>query len=313
MTRSRIQHPKSTSEFSKIISALKGYEDKSRNIQNIPTSFLREEERLKQDLQSLLDQQKKYRERFDLVVSRDKVAQDEFQRQKSMYMFLGHMQASMETFEKLIDGGELEKEISSLRNEYSGLINVVDPGSLRERIDNAAYIIAGGVLNHLKTLDVEDKYRRVAPRFSIRDLNISVLSNDGFWHFLAEVGSASNWVSFHIALICSLQEYFLDMDESCVPSFAIFDQPSQVYFPNLRRLYQNVTDVELDPRYDDEDVSAVKSIFKTITNSIIGRKGAWQCIILDHADSQIYGDIEGVHEVDEWRNGKKLIPKEWYA
>ncbi|WP_367142734.1 hypothetical protein [Desulfosporosinus sp.] len=35
--------------------------------------------------------------------------------------------------------------------------------------------------------------------------------------------------------------------------------------------------------------------------------------MLDHADSSIYGDIKGVYEVVEWRNGEKLIPMEWYA
>jgi hypothetical protein len=54
-------------------------------------------------------------------------------------------------------------------------------------------------------------------------------------------------------------------------------------------------------------------MFKTIANSVVAKKGAWQCIILDHADSDIYGGIEGIHEVVEWRNGKKLIPEEWYV
>ncbi|WP_290869711.1 hypothetical protein [Aquabacterium sp.] len=38
----------------------------------------------------------------------------------------------------------------------------------------------------------------------------------------------------------------------------------------------------------------------------------WQCIVLDHARDEIYKDIEGVLEVAEWREGKKLIPREWY-
>ena len=45
----------------------------------------------------------------------------------------------------------------------------------------------------------------------------------------------------------------------------------------------------------------------------INKKGTWQSIILDHAGADIYGKIEGVHEVDVWRNGKKLIPEEWYV
>ncbi len=159
-------------------------------------------------------------------------------------------------------------------------------------------------------MDVDDKYRKIAPKFDIKDLNISVLSDDDHWHFLSEVGSASNWVSFHLALMCSLQEYFLEQNTSCVPSFVIFDQPSQVYFPKLKRDSENI---ETDPQYESEDVDAVKCMFKTVANSILNKNGAWQSIILDHAADDIYGEIEGVYEVDVWRKGKKLIPEEWYC
>jgi hypothetical protein len=164
------------------------------------------------------------------------------------------------------------------------------------------------MLKYLKNLDVEIKYREIAPRFSIRDLSVSVQSSDGNWHFLAEVGSASNWVSFHIALMCSLQEYFLRQQHSYVPNFVIFDQPSQVYFPKVRR----DSDSEVRRDYEDEDVGAVRSIFSALSSSVSDSKGKWQVIVLDHADDGIYGEIDGVHEVDNWRGGRKLIPEDWY-
>ena len=304
------EHPQKTNELSKVITAFKKFEEQSRRVVEVPTSFAREEERIKLELQKLLDEKEECQERFDLSMARDEIAQEEFQCKKSMFLFLGHLQASMETFEKLIDGGDLQKEISVLEKEHFDLIKLVDGGTIQRRIDNAVAIISQGILKHLETLDVEDKYRRVAPKFSIKDLNIAVLSNEGHWHFLSEVGSASNWVSFHIALMCSLQEYFLQLDLSCVPNFVIMDQPSQVYFPKLKRSDKNN---EYEPQYENEDINAVKSMFKTIAKSVLAKKGAWQCIILDHADSSIYGDIDGVYEVGEWRNGDKLIPEEWYT
>jgi hypothetical protein len=54
-------------------------------------------------------------------------------------------------------------------------------------------------------------------------------------------------------------------------------------------------------------------MFKTLANSVLVSQGGWQSIILDHADAGIYGDIEGIHEVEEWRDGRKLIPKEWLS
>ncbi len=301
------EHQNSTAELAKISSAFKMYEAESKNVAEIPTSFSREEERITSDLENLFEQKKKYQKRFDLLLSRDKKAQEEFQRRKNMFIFLGHLKASKERFESLVDGGEFQKEIASLEKENSSLIKLVDHKNVQRRVNGATAKISQDILNHLKTLDVESKYRKVAPKFSVKDLNISVLSNDNHWHFLAEVGSASNWVSFHLALMCSLQKYFLEQNTSCVPSFVIFDQPSQVYFPKIKG-----DNVENDPQYEDEDVVAVKSMFKTLAKSVLANEGAWQCIILDHADSSIYGDLEGVHEVAEWRKGEKLIPKEWY-
>lgn len=304
-------HPQANAELLSISSAFKKYENESKSVAEVPTSFAREEERIKLELETLLERLKKNQNRFDLLMTRDKKAQEEFQRRKNMFMFLGHLKASMETFEKLVDGGEFQKELSTLEEERNRLIKLVDPKGVQQRIDNATKRISQGILNHLKSLDVEDKYREIAPMFSVKDLNIAVLSNDGHWHFLAEIGSASNWVSFHLALMCSLQEYFLNQNTSCVPSFVIFDQPSQVYFPQLKRGNKNVVE---DPQYEtSEDVEAVKKMFKTLAKSVLDKKGAWQSIILDHADSSIYEGIEGVHEVEEWREGKKLIPKEWYS
>jgi hypothetical protein len=35
-----------------------------------------------------------------------------------------------------------------------------------------------------------------------------------------------------------------------------------------------------------------------------------QIIVLDYAAESVWGKITGVHEVEDWRNGKKLIPEE---
>lgn len=300
------EHPNSAAELTKISSAFKKYEDESKSIAEVPSSFSREEERINSELEILLEKKENYQKRFDLLMGRDKKAQEEFQRRKNMFIFLGHLKASTEIFESLVDGGELQKEIAILEKEYGQLNELIDRKGVQRRVDAATAKISQGILNHLKTLDVEDKYREIPPKFDIKDLNIYVLSNDGNWHFLAEVGSGSNWVSFHLALMCSLQVYFLEQNTSCVPSFVIFDQPSQVYLPKIR------DDGENDPKYRSEDEKAIKSMFKTLAKSVIDNEGAWQCIILDHADSYYYRDIEGVYEVDEWRNGRKLIPEAWY-
>jgi hypothetical protein len=304
------EHPNSRSELKKISSVFEKYESESKKIEEIPTSILREEDRIKSIIQNLLDQQQDLKKRSDLLLSRDFEAQKEFQRSKNMFLFLGHLKASKDTFERVSEGGELKDKIKRLEREHKRLNKLIDSKRIQELIDVATEKISQRILKHLKNLDVENKYKEFPPEFSTEDLSISVLSNDNDWHFLAEVGSASNWVSFHLALICSLQEYFLEKKISCVPTFAIFDQPSQVYFPKLNINGENVGD--LKDHYTDNDIIAVKKMFETLALSVLENEGNWQCIVLDHANSDIYGGIEGVYEVDEWRNGNKLIPEEWY-
>lgn len=303
-------HPNSKSELLKISTAFQKFENESKSIEEIPTSFSREEERLELELDASIKSLTEHQNRYDILVSQDKKYQEEFQSRKNMFLFLGHLKASLETFESISDGGNFKKEMDLLQEEYNTLLSISDRNGVKQRVKSAELRISSGILDHLKTLDVEEKYRDVAPKFDVEDLNISVLSSDDHWHYLAEVGSASNWVSFHLALFCALQEFFIEQNVSSVPSFVIFDQPSQVYFPRIKKSNNGQ---ELDPKYEDEDdVLAVKQMFKTVANSIAAKNGAWQGIILDHADSDIYGDIDGVYEVEEWRDGNKLIPVEWY-
>jgi len=303
-------HPKKSAEIFKISTAFKALENESKAVAEVPASFSREEEKLKSNLEQLLEEKKQLQNRIDLLAAKDQNVQAEMQKRKNMFMFLGHLQAHLQFFQKLSDGGEFLNEISKLEEELKRLKAIADINGVFQRIKAATTKIATKILAHLRTLDVEAKYKEVAPVFNIKDLNISVLSNDQHWHLLAEVGSASNWVSFHIALMCAFQEFFLDLKNSSVPSFVIFDQPSQVYFPKLKKAPEEEADVKFS---EDEDILAVKNIFGTISNSIKLSGGRWQAIILDHADDMIYGDIENVYEVDVWRNGKKLIPIEWIA
>ncbi len=301
-------HPNKATEVHKISSIFRKFEEQAKGLAKIPTAFEREEAMLSKELDEQLARKKLLEERFDLLRRTDKKLQADFQRTRNMYLFLGHMRASMELIEKIAIGGENEILILQLEREVFELRGIVDQSALRKRIGFATDKVSAKILDHLKTLDVDSKYRTIAPRLSIDDLNLKVKSDDGHWHFLAEVGSASNWVAFDVSLMCALQEYFLSLGHSSVPSFVIFDQPSQVYFPKLRQKHSLSNG---DISYEDEDVKAVRSIFKTIADSIISENGNWQAIILDHADSDIYGMLDGVHEVEEWRHGLKLVPEEW--
>lgn len=303
-------HEWSGMELKKLVSAFEVAEGESRSLSEIPPSFLREEQGIKARLEELLAERRALNRRLDWLLNSNKIAKVQFQRRKNLFMFLGHLEASLENLESIQDSGDLTVEIRRLENERDMLLEDVNPRKIDRRTDAALDEVCTLAHKRLGTLDVDAEYRRVAPKFSLIDLNIKVPSKDGHWHLLPEVGSASNWLSFHVAITCGLQEYLARLEQSCVPSFVIFDQPSQVYFPKVRHSGVK-SDNEIAPKHEDEE--AVRKIFQTLADSVKESGGKWQCIVLDHADNDIYGGIEGVHEVDVWRNGKKLIPLHWYS
>ena len=41
--------------------------------------------------------------------------------------------------------------------------------------------------------------------------------------------------------------------------------------------------------------------------------GALQVVVLDYAAANVWGDIQDVHAVEDWREGRKLVPEDWLA
>lgn len=302
------EHENAENELTKISEAFAKQESRLQELRTIPTSLDREELGLKEMLSTLLDQKSALQRRYDQYLKRNKEARAQFQRQKSIFVFLGNLQSTLKTLESISDDGELRKDLEKILAEQKILNEKIDEKAIQARLSAAKRKISQDMLKYLNTLDVEDKYRRTAPDFDVSELSVKVQSSTGDWHFLAEVGSASNWVAFHLSLMCALQDHFLNQIQSPVASFVIFDQPSQVYFPRVPK-----GEEEDDKRkYIDEDIEAVQRMFKTISSSVLQSGGNWQAIVLDHADDTVYGDVSGVNEVEVWREGNKLIPEEWY-
>jgi Protein of unknown function (DUF3732) len=82
-----------------------------------------------------------------------------------------------------------------------------------------------------------------------------------------------------------------------------------VYFP--KRLADVGAGDELDPKLQDTDVEALRKAFRAFGTAVTTTMGQLQIIVLDHAAENVWSGIEGVHKVDDWRQGKKLIPIEW--
>ena len=169
-------------------------------------------------------------------------------------------------------------------------------------------------MNYLKTemgkilakLDVEHPEDPVD--FVIKDLTVRVKKQTGRDDYLWEIGSASNWLSYHISLILALQHFFQSKSSVNVPNFIFFDQPSQVYFPRTRYFSD-----EAEEQLKDDDKNSVRKKFETLSAFVKNAKFDIQIIVTEHADDDIWGNIPDsqIHLVEKWRNNVKLVPVEW--
>jgi hypothetical protein len=223
--------------------------------------------------------------------------------------FIGRLQQALESYERITADSALVGEVETLRERESDLRASVAEAEIRDKIRIATSAVATLAERIVPLLDAE--YPDHAITLSVNDLSIKVAGN-GREDFLWQIGSGSNWLSYHVAVTLALQQYFLTLPRSPVPSFLIFDQPSQVYFP--KRLAERRDEPSQEPLYRDVDAVAVRRFFEVLANAAAEYGGRLQVIVLDHAADTIWGDVANIHLAAEWReNGDRLVPLEWIA
>lgn len=116
---------------------------------------------------------------------------------------------------------------------------------------------------------------------------------------LARMGSAENWVGYHLVAHLALHHWFVSQDRP-VPRFLMLDQPTQAFFP------EEVVDAADD---ENADWEAVRRQFRLMRDVVAALDGRLQVIVCDHANLADGWFQESV--VDNWRNGVALIPADW--
>ena len=297
------EHVGAKDELDILCGAIAEIEKSADGIKTMPAAFERELHLVQKDIDELLEKLTAVRKR--IAVESGKIASDSDKKYtlSSISRFLGRMEASLQTFNKIGRDGNLERQISELVAKIEGLSAVVNEAQIRSKINAAIGYINQKIGEIVKTLDAEHPDDPV--QFLDKDLTIKVRSSSGRDDYLWEIGSASNWLAYHVATILAFQNFFQIRGKVAVPNFVVFDQPSQVYFPQQANAEEEKTKIK------DEDKEAVRKIFTAIDSYLKLNNYAVQIIITEHADSDIWGEIKSVHLVERWRGNNKLIPQEW--
>ena len=275
---------------------------------NLTPSLDREYERVKEELKVWSEKLRGIQIRREaLGKTSDEYRQRHYESTR-IERFIGNLEKSIEIYESLGVDSDLSQEIEALSEQIGKIEKAVAENEIKARTQRGLGIISQKIARLLPNLDVERPNDPVS--LEIKDLTLRIQSvnrSDYLW----EVGSGSNWLAYHVAVMLALHQFFIESKGCPVPGFLMIDQPSQVYFPK-KLAGRNQTDgVDFSKQIDDEDVEAVRKVYTLIAQVVKSSNGNFQTIILDHAAENVWGNIEGIFLVEEWREGKKLVPDSW--
>lgn len=274
----------------------------------IPPSFDRELDRVKTTIAEQVERLRGIRIRQSALTQQSQSARDRQYNQMRASRFVGHLEADLTVFDSIGQDGELMSEVLSLRERVAALERVISDAEIFARTRRALSFVNLFAGRLMPLLDAETPNDPVS--LSETELSIKV-QRTGREDFLWEIGSGSNWLSYHVAITLALHEYFLSLQQCPVPNFIVYDQPSQVYFPQ-RLAAQSDTPPLQEPAWRDQDEEAVRKVFSAMSQAVGESSNGFQVIVLDHAPKSVWGGVPLVHEVEDWREeGRALIPSEW--
>ncbi|MBP0590416.1 DUF3732 domain-containing protein [Paraburkholderia sp. LEh10] len=274
----------------------------------VPAAFDRELQRVTTDVGNATERLRAVQIRKRALTGRSKEASEQQFSAKRTERFIGNLESSLDLHRKLGGDSELVEEVRTLKEAVSALEGELREQDVEARKRRALRTINANAGKLLPHLDIENPNDPIS--LETNDLTIKVLGSERD-DYLSEIGSGSNWLSYHLAVLLSLHQFYLGQKHSPVPAFLVLDQPSQVYFP--KHVASRDVEVEDDPKIRDEDVDAVRKAFEVMGSVVEGEKGKLQLIVLDHASSEVWGGIDGVVGLPEWRDGTKLVPMEWLS
>ncbi len=286
--------------------AMEQIESATREMEIVPAAFEREMQFVQEQIQEKADKLEAIQNRIKAESQSLENYREENYTLESISRFLGRIDTAISTYESIGVDSELQTKLDDVNNKIKELKKEVNETEIQRKLDYALSYLKTEMGKILVQLDVEHPDDPVD--LDIKDLTIRVKNQTGRDDYLWEIGSASNWLSYHISLILALQHFFQSKSSVNMPNFIVFDQPSQVYFPRTRNS-SNETEVQLN----DEDKNSVKKIFETLSVFVKNAGFDIQIIVTEHADDDVWGDIPNskIHLVEKWRNNVKLVPIEW--
>jgi hypothetical protein len=189
-------------------------------------------------------------------------------------------------------------KLNSLNEEKERLLKV--PQETSQIKFSMKTLLNQSIQRNFNQLSSLAKYNNSQVEFSSEKMILQLIP-DGQMFALDNVGSASNYMFMHLCLYLGLHEHVLNIEQDHIPEFLFIDQPSTPYYEGK-----------------NDDKAKLLDAFKLL-NSFVGfindeKKKHFQIIMVEHASKEYWidNDLSYFHTVDEFIEGKGLIPNEIY-
>jgi hypothetical protein len=230
----------------------------------------------------------------------------------TLYTLKGRIEASLE---QILEEQSPKKEVKSTDDitcRLSVVEDLIAGYDLKSKIEEANVFI-NKTMNTLKDkLDFEEELNQGEMKFDLATFDFYYLHKSKKIH-LSEMGSGANWLACHLCLFLALLKLTV-RESSSIPAVLFLDQPSQVYFPKVRRVFSSSNREELltdnDADKVDENIVQVINIFNVINEFLdelandVNINFKPQIIVLEHADEP---ELDKFIRVRWSTKGKKLI------
>ncbi|MDX7904119.1 DUF3732 domain-containing protein [Acinetobacter baumannii] len=203
----------------------------------------------------------------------------------------------------------LKNQLLNYKNHLEALTNTSngfqDPTSL---LDSIIFRISSKLSNYLKELSYE--HSKNPTRFDLKQLTLFSTGEFDEQIPMIKVGSGANYLALHIATLLSLHYHFYKLNCS-VPSFVIFDQPTQVFFPPIVSI-EDIEALKDNPQKYNEnvDVKEVIKLFRFLIEFTKSEVPDFQIIITEHAYINEPWFKKCMVE-EQWIPPLALIPNSW--
>lgn len=192
----------------------------------------------------------------------------------------------------------LRQQVDRAATTVAALEQELDDDNNREQLTSRLIAVGRDIRQYAERLHLEHSSDSV--RLDLARLTIVADTPTGPAP-LFRIGSAANWIGYHLATHLALHRYLTTQNRP-VPRFLMLDQPTQAHYPAEADNTSGVPE-------DDADRIAVRAMFELMNDIVTELAPNFQVIVCDHADLPEQWFQDAVQH--RWRGGTKLIPADW--